>query len=243
MVLLVALITVLSTLLGGLFALHNKDRMHLVLGLSAGILLGLVAFDQLPELFELSDSSVLGLPSVMVTFVLGFLALHVVERWLGMHEPEDSDYGDHHQHAHRRIGTVAALALISHSFLDGFAIGIGFQISTGVGWAVAIAVLAHDFADGLNTVSIALRYGHTRRRALHLLGMDAVAPLVGAAVTLLITIPEDALALYLGGFSGFLLYLATGDILPEAHSQHPSRLTLACTIVGVAAIGTAVSLS
>jgi len=31
---------------------------------------------------------------------------------------------------------------------------------------------------------------------------------------------------------GILLYLATSDILPEAHASHPSRLTLACTIAG-----------
>jgi zinc transporter ZupT len=33
--------------------------------------------------------------------------------------------------------------------------------------------------------------------------------------------------------AGVLLYLATSDILPEAHAHHPTRLTLACTIVGV----------
>jgi zinc transporter ZupT len=41
------------------------------------------------------------------------------------------------------------------------------------------------------------------------------------------------LALYLGGFAGFLLYLATADILPEAHARHPSRLTLLSTLGGV----------
>ena len=32
---------------------------------------------------------------------------------------------------------------------------------------------------------------------------------------------------------GVVLYLATSDILPEAHAHHPSRLTLLCTILGV----------
>jgi ZIP family zinc transporter len=30
------------------------------------------------------------------------------------------------------------------------------------------------------------------------------------------------------------MYLATSDILPEAHSPHPSRSTLLCTIAGAA---------
>jgi ZIP family zinc transporter len=46
-------------------------------------------------------------------------------------------------------------------------------------------------------------------------------------------VSDDILALYLGAFSGFLLYLATADILPEAHARHPSRLTLVSTLGGV----------
>jgi len=38
---------------------------------------------------------------------------------------------------------------------------------------------------------------------------------------------------YLGFFAGFLMYLASADILPKAHSGHPTYLTLACTIGGV----------
>ena len=45
-----AALTALATSLGGLLALRSRDRFHLVLGLSAGLLLGLVAFDLLPEI-------------------------------------------------------------------------------------------------------------------------------------------------------------------------------------------------
>jgi zinc and cadmium transporter len=38
----------------------------------------------------------------------------------------------------------------------------------------------------------------------------------------------------LGFFAGFLLYIATSDILPEAHSRNPSHLTLVTTVAGVA---------
>ena len=47
-------LTVLATTAGGFLAIKSRDRLHLVLGLSAGLLLGLVAFDLLPEVFELN---------------------------------------------------------------------------------------------------------------------------------------------------------------------------------------------
>jgi ZIP family zinc transporter len=241
-VILVALVTVVSTAAGGLFALRHQDRLHLVLGFTAGVLLGLVAFDLLPEVFELGDGlHALGLPAVMLAFVGGFLVLHVVERTMALHDAHEGEYGSH---AHQpNLGLVSALALCGHSFLDGVGIGLAFHVSTDVGIGVAVAVVAHDFADGLNTVSLMIAHGNTARRAKLLLAGDALAPIVGAATTLAFTLPPQFEALYLGFFAGFLLYLATGDILPEAHSRHPSRLTLLLTVAGVTFIGAVVALS
>lgn len=226
-----ALLTIASTALGGVVALRNRDRLHLVLGFTAGVMLGLVAFDLLPELFELSDLEVAGVPAVMLAFAAGFLTLHVVERAVAMHHAHESEYGHHHHHPD--VGLASAGALATHSFLDGVGIGLAFQVSDTVGIAVAIAVIAHDFADGLNTVSVMMTTGNTRRRTLLMLGLDSVAPALGAASTLLFSLPDSALALYLGFFTGFLLYLATSGILPEAHARHPSRLTLLFTVGGM----------
>ena len=46
---LVALGSFATTLLGGVAALRIGDRRHLVLGLAAGLMLGVVLFDLLPE--------------------------------------------------------------------------------------------------------------------------------------------------------------------------------------------------
>lgn len=225
-----ALTTFLSTLTGGLVALRNRDRLHLLLGFTAGVILGVVAFDLLPEVFRLTVLRGSGVPTVMLTFAAGFLALHVVERSAAMHHAHEGEYGEHR---HPHVGIISALALAAHSFMDGVAIGLAFQAGTGVGVAVALAVIGHDFADGLNTVGIVVSHGNSTRRSVLLLLLDAVAPVFGAASTLLFAIPDRWLGLYLGFFAGFLLYLATADILPEAHSRHPSRLTLLATLLGV----------
>jgi zinc transporter ZupT len=61
---------------------------------------------------------------------------------------------------------------------------------------------------------------------------DALAPVLGAASTLLYTISPHFLVLYLGFFAGFLLYIGASDILPEAHSKHSSWLTVFLTVFG-----------
>jgi ZIP family zinc transporter len=241
-VVLLALSTVLSTAIGGAVALRSQDRLHLILGFAAGLMLGLVAFDLLPELFSLSTHDIGGVPLVMVAFAAGFLVLHFVERSLAMHTAHEGEYEPHHHH-NPDLGVASAAALSLHSFLDGVGIGLAFQVSDTVGVAVAIAVIAHDFADGLNTVTLMRTHGNNRRRTVLMLVVDAVAPVFGAASTLLFTVNDTLLGLYLGAFAGFLLYLATSDILPEAHARHPSRLTLVSTLGGLGLMWIVVAVS
>ncbi|MFC9330485.1 ZIP family metal transporter [Kitasatospora sp. NPDC057015] len=231
----------LMTLVGGFVAQRTGDRRHLVLGFAAGLMLGVVAFDLLPEAMRAAPDEIHGVPQALLMFAAGFLVIHIIERAVAIHRGHEGEYAEHtHGHRHagpgphsQGVGLTAASALVGHSLMDGFAIGAAFQAGSTVGTVVAIAVVAHDFADGFNTYTITRLYGNNRRRALTLLGADALAPVTGAAITLLFTIPEQLLGLYLGFFAGFLLYLATSDILPEAHSPHPSRTTLCCTLVGV----------
>ena len=158
----------------------------------------------------------------------------MVEKLTIIHSAHEGEYSPDHRHAHPHLGLVSALALSAHSFSDGVGIGLAFQSSTAVGSGVALAVIAHDFADGLNTVTLMLLNGNTPTRSLWLLLLDATAPVLGAASTLLFQVGDDVLVLYLGFFAGFLLYIGASDVLPEAHADHPSRVTLALTVTGTA---------
>lgn len=229
---LVAFGSFLTTLLGGYAALRVGSYRYLVLGLVAGLMLGAVSFDLLPEALSHGGVWVLfGIPAPLVAFVLGFLVLHIVEHTVGIHRGQTSNAADLAEAP--SVGLVAASGLVGHSVMDGFAIGAAFQAGVGVGTVVAVAVIGHDFADGFNTYTVTSIYGNDRRRALTLLAADAVAPVVGAALTLTVTIPHRLLAVYLGFFAGFLMYLASADILPKAHTGHRTAATLACTLGGV----------
>lgn len=228
---LLAATTFVSTIGGGLFALHHKDRLHRILGYAAGVLLGVVAFDLLPEIFELVHDLDMSATAPMITLVAGFLAFHIIEKSILLHHSQEEEYG---AHKHPKVGIASALALIGHSFLDGVGIGLGFQVNNTVGIAVAIAVIAHDFTDGLNTVSLMLLNKNSPRRAVAFLILDAVAPAFGALSTLLFHISDGGLVLYLGFFAGFLLYIGASEILPEAHSKHSSYTTIALTVLGAA---------
>lgn len=226
------LFTFVSTIFGGLVALKFKDRRHLLLGFTAGVLLSVVAFDLLPEIFEMASSIGFDVRMAMVAMVVGFLVFHVAEKVFLVHHSHEADYGEH-KHHHSSLGSLSASALILHSFFDGIGIGLGFQVSTTVGIVVALAVIAHDFTDGLNTVSLMLAHGGSDYKAKKFLFLDAIAPVLGGLSTLFFTFSAGTLIMYLGFFAGFLIYMGASDILPEAHSKDSSLWTVFATIVGV----------
>src|SRR3954464_11790098 len=92
--------------------------------------------------------------------------------------------------AAQRPGSGRGASLSLHSFLDGVGIGLAFKVSTAVGVVVAAAVLAHDFSDGINTVTMILKNRGRSWRAARWLLLDAVAPVLGVAVTFFFTLSD-----------------------------------------------------
>jgi ZIP family zinc transporter len=241
LVIALAATTVLATFSGGMLALRAKDRFHLVLGLSAGLLLGLVGFDLLPEVFEMNANNLVGVRATSVALIAGFLSLHFIEQFAGSHEPAESDYGHEHTHTVEIAGTVGAIAMAGHIFLDGVALALAFKVSNSLGYAVFIAMLVHAFSDGLNTVALLIKTNQWQSRGKYLLAVDAIARIGGAALGSALTISDSNLAIYLAVFSGIVIYLATSHILPEAHSKHPSKVTMLATLAGIVIMWAVVS--
>lgn len=228
----IAAATFCSTMIGGLLAIALRDRLHLILGFSAGAVVGVAFFDLMPEAVE--SGAAWGSRNILLLCAAGFFLYTVIDRLMLLHG-HGGDDADAHDHEHAR-GVLGAGSFSVHSFLDGFAIGVGFQASRAIGMVVAVAVLVHDFSDGLNTVNVVVKHGGDRKAALRWLLLDAAAPVLGAAVSLMFAFPQQIIALILALFSGFFLYIGACDLLPESHHAHPKFLTTIATLAGAATL-------
>jgi ZIP family zinc transporter len=218
-----------STLAGGLLALKLRDQLHLILGFSAGAVIGVAFFDLLPEAIDTGHG--FHTPSgILAWTALGFLCYLVLDRVLSFH-------GD----AKHRAGVTAAVLCV-HSLLDGIAIGVAFQSSRSVGLIIAIAVLTHDFSDGINTMNLVLRRPGARGTAMRWLLLDAIAPVAGIASTSFFVLPQRAFGVALALFGGFFLYIGASDLIPESYHAHPKFLTTAMTLIGAAVLYGAIRL-
>jgi zinc transporter ZupT len=84
MIYVVTLAAFCATLLGGIFALRLRDRLHLVLGFSAGAIIAVAFFDLIPEALELA-SSTYDANTIASVIALGFAFYLILDRLIFHH--------------------------------------------------------------------------------------------------------------------------------------------------------------
>ncbi len=219
-----------ATLSGGMIALRLGNRIHLVMALTAGIVLGVAFFDLVPEAMAIG-AGIYTTRTLLGALAIGLAAYMAMDRLLARHGAGGG--------LRTQLGPAS---LTLHSFIDGMGIGFAFQVSPAVGGMIALAVLAHDLSDGVNTVGLCLA-GERPGDARKWLVVNTLAPLAGVVVARFIAIPASMLALLLALFAGMFLYIGACELLPRSYATRPSPLTTAATILGMAAMYAVVTIA
>jgi zinc transporter ZupT len=244
-----AILPFFSTLLGGTAAIRLRHRLHPFMAFAAGVLVATAMADLFPEATSLIGRDVNPvIPGAAA--VLGFLIFSALEAfvhretWEHEHQRVASQFepGDPHEHAssaptpsNSAVSMLGPISLITHSTLDGLAIGLAFRAGTEIGLLVGLAVLAHDFADGMTVVTLALVRGSINSARVLLL-FDALAPPIGAAIGTLSDFEGPILGYLLAAFSGVFLAIGAGHLLPESQHRRPGASPLLVLLAGLGAI-------
>ena len=253
---LIGLLSLLITLIGGYFALYFKDKLHLILGYSAGAVMGVALFDLIPEAISLGYvqnasgqiDSVFNSDITMSTMLLvgiGFLLYLFLDRILPMHSHDETDdlnlsasheHGKVHKHVNLQARSKTSLATYStilHSLMDGLAIGFAFQVGEKVGIAVAVAILLHNFSDGINTINLSFLNSSSIKLAKRRLLLSAAMPMLGIILSRFIVLDAGGLSTMLAIFAGFFLYIGASELIPESQHRHPYFWTTFMTMFGM----------
>jgi len=223
LILVIACCSAAATMTGGALALKLSKGLPLVMGFSAGAVIGVAFFDLAPESLA-AGAGLFDARDLLALMAAGFFFYTVLDRMVARHDCEGQ--------ANPTRGLLGAASFSAHSVLDGFAMGIAFRASHEIGLVVAAAVLAHDFADGLNTVNVVTNNGGSRAFALKWLAVDACAPILGALLSLLVVPSAGLLAVLLALFCGFFLHIGASGLLPESHRAFPRASTTIATLLG-----------
>ena len=224
------------SLIGGVLMLNHKKLAQTLAAygtpFAAGALLAAVFLDLLKDGIEAASADTLFM-ATLVGVVLFFFA----ERFL---------HWFHHHHQHEGRDPAINLVVIGdtvHNALDGVAIAAAFLISVPTGIVTTIAVAAHEIPQEIGDFGLLLGKGMKPTKVLWVNVVSALATTFMALITFALG-SEDRLPIgaLIGISAGFLLYIATSDIIPEIHEKtskkrlfelQPLLLLLGVIIVGL----------
>lgn len=232
----------LFSLIGGLILLSRKHSAQMLaryaMPFAAGALLAAVFLDLLQEGVGEAPAE-----TVMLAALIGVLIFFLAERFLHW-------FHHHHQHEGHNDPAVNLIIVgdLLHNALDGVAIAAAFLISVPTGIVTALAVAAHEIPQEIGDFGMLLAKGVSRAKVVLVNVLSALATTVMAVLTFALG-SEDKLPLgaLIGLSAGFLLYIATSDIIPEIHENSPKDRLLDSSplllLAGVAVVGLTIQLT
>ena len=198
----------------GIFALLLKDKLLnrtllLLVGFSAGALIGGAFLHLLPEALEQTNSQ-----TVFGYAILGFIFFFILERYF------------YWRHCHEGICDIHAFTYLNligdgiHNLTDGLVIGASFTVSIHFGIITTLMIVFHEIPQEIGDFGVLVYGGFSKARALLFNFASALTCVLG-------TIIGYHLSARLGSFSVFLIpltaggfiYIAACDLIPELHKQ------------------------
>ena len=217
-------------MLGGLFALRFQNYRHLILAFCAGAITGVAVFDLAPAAIALTRQ-VYSTQLVLGIVVAGFIFYLLLDQWLTNAGAAKASNAPQQTKA-----ALIVFFLTLHSFLDGVAIGLAYQVSAAIGGVIAVAVLLHDFADGMNTANVLLRSTDNIRGSLKWLVFNAAAPFLGALSTYFYHLNGALLGILLAFMAGCFIFIGAVEFLPESRRQGQNWKSTLLTVLGLIVI-------
>ena len=217
----------------------SNNTQRLMLALAGGMMLGATFFSLLEPALGLVDASGGSKLAAVVTVGVG-LILGAVVLW-GLHALVPHEHfskgreGSSAFELGRNAMFVVAIAL--HNFPEGLSVGVAFGAgASSTGAAVMLGIAAQNLPEGLAIAAALVSDGVSRGRAFGialLTGLvEPIGGLVGAAT---VSASEVLLPWGLAFAAGAMLFVVSGEVLPETHVEGGERSATFAVVIGFVA--------
>lgn len=219
------LTSVAGTGLGGLagcFGGRREGVLSAVLGFTAGLMSAIVCFQLLPEAAEAGG---------IVTALIGFAA-GIATVWLAAGLMPAGEGGL------ERTSLLVLAAIAIHNLPEGLAIGSGWVVLPALGAKLALVIGLHDFPEGMAiTAPMAAMRKKLPLKQAFLAMLTGIPTGLGALLGVWLgNLSPIWMAMCLGFAAGAMLYVTTGEMVPQllkAKGGHKTLWQLAGFTVGV----------
>lgn len=218
----------IGTTLGGLIGIFTKRNsnkfLSAVLSFASGLMLAVVCFDLIPEALQMTS-----IYTVLLGVILGIATMIgcdiLVNKKFKLEGSTNLGLV--------KTGIIVSIGLALHNIPEGLAIGSGFEASTTLGFSLAIAIALHDVPEGLSMAVPMKSGGMSPLKIMIYVILSGIATGVGALIGAIVgNISITVIAICLAFAAGAMLYIVSGELIPESNKLYQGRLTAIGNMVG-----------
>lgn len=218
----------IGTTLGGIIGIFTKRNsnkfLSFVLSFASGLMLAVVCFDLIPEALEMTNVF-----TVLLGTVLGILTM------IGCDVLVNSKFSEKNtiNKGLIKTGIIVSIGLALHNIPEGLAIGSGFEASNTLGFSLAIAIALHDVPEGLSMAIPMKSGGMNPVKIMFYVILSGIATGLGALIGAIVgNISISVIALCLSFAAGAMLYIVSGELIPESNKLYQGRMTAIGNMLG-----------
>ncbi len=222
-----------GTTIGGIIGVSFKNTsnkfLSFILSFASGLMLAIVCFDLIPESMAITNIS-----NTVIGVILGVVCMIgcdiLVQRKFNVRVgvPDAPKYNNL-----LKTGIIVSIGLALHNFPEGLAIGSSFEASIKLGYSLALAICLHDIPEGISMGVPMKNGGMKKSKVIFYVIMSGVTTGIGAFFGALVgSISEVIIAMCLAFAGGAMLYIVSGELIPESNNLYKGRLPTLGNVIG-----------
>lgn len=221
----------IGTTLGGIIGCTIKNQsnkfLSFILSFAAGLMMAVICFDLIPEALEISrlSQTIIGIFSGIIIMILCDL---IVDKKFN-----NKKYSYNNKSSLLKTGIIVSIGLAIHNVPEGLAIGSGFEASVKLGYSLALAICFHDIPEGIS-MAVPMKSGGMKIYKIMLyVILSGLATGAGALIGSIIgKVSERIIAICLSFAAGAMLYIVSGELIPESNKLYKGRMSALGNMLG-----------
>lgn len=219
--------TTIGGILGIVIKKNSNKFLSFILSFASGLMMAIICFDLIPEALGISSiySVILGILIGIVTMIFCDV---IVQNKFNKKQKEYSGKNDL-----LRTGIIVSIGLAIHNFPEGLAIGSGFEASLKLGLSLALAICLHDIPEGISMAVPMKNGGMKKSKVIFYVVLSGITTGVGAFFGAIVgAISESVIAVCLSFAAGAMLYIVSGELIPESNKLYKGRMSAVGNMIG-----------
>ena len=219
--------TTIGGIIGIAFKRTSNKFLSFILSFASGLMLAIICFDLIPEAMQIAS-----IMNVLIGIVLGIIAMIVCDI-LVQKKFNSNSITRKNSNNLLKTGIIVSIGLALHNFPEGLAIGSGFGASITLGYSLAIAICLHDIPEGISMAVPMKNGGMNKLKVIFYVILSGITTGIGAFFGAIVGgISETLISMCLSFAAGAMLYIVSGELIPESNKLYSGRMSAIGNIFG-----------